>query len=163
MSYCRWSSDNFMSDVYVYEDCYGGWTTHVAGNRLAFPPIPGFPLRWVSGLGQKWDAASRTVIYPDKWRKAAGSAYFWFYAKWEAVRSWMIGRIPRRRLPLPHAGKRYNDDTPGECADRLADLRAAGFNVPQYAIDSLREEQADLDRKAVALAECGPVLDLRTP
>lgn len=29
MSYCRWSSDNFKCDVYVYADVSGGWTTHV--------------------------------------------------------------------------------------------------------------------------------------
>lgn len=34
MSYCRFSSDQFRSDVYVY-DHVGGWVQiHVAGNRL---------------------------------------------------------------------------------------------------------------------------------
>lgn len=40
MSYCRWSSMNWMCDVYVYEDVDGGWATHVAGRRRAIPPIP---------------------------------------------------------------------------------------------------------------------------
>jgi len=44
-------------------------------------------------------------------------------------------------LPEGHAGETYNDETPGECADRLEDIRSAGFNVPQYAIDALRENQ----------------------
>ncbi len=34
MSYCRWSSDNTNCDLYCYEDCSGGFTTHVAGFRL---------------------------------------------------------------------------------------------------------------------------------
>lgn len=34
MSYCRWSSDNGRCDLYCYEDCAGGFTTHVAGNRI---------------------------------------------------------------------------------------------------------------------------------
>jgi len=34
MAYCRWSSDNFQSDVYVYEDIDGTWITHVAGSRI---------------------------------------------------------------------------------------------------------------------------------
>lgn len=34
MSYCRWSSENWKSDVYVYEHCDGSWTTHIAGNRV---------------------------------------------------------------------------------------------------------------------------------
>lgn len=37
MSYCRFSSDNFKSDVYVYADIAGGWTTHVAHSRLTKP------------------------------------------------------------------------------------------------------------------------------
>lgn len=39
MSYCRFSSDGFNCDVYVYEDCAGGWTTHVAANRGEKGPI----------------------------------------------------------------------------------------------------------------------------
>jgi len=34
MSYCRWSSDNWKCDLYCYEYCEGGWTTHVAGTRI---------------------------------------------------------------------------------------------------------------------------------
>lgn len=34
MSYCRWSSDNFKCDLYVYKHVNGGWTTHVINNRL---------------------------------------------------------------------------------------------------------------------------------
>lgn len=34
MSYCRWSSAEWKSDLYVYEDVSGGWTIHVAANRV---------------------------------------------------------------------------------------------------------------------------------
>ena len=33
MSYCRWSSDRWQSDVYCYSDVIGGYTTHVARSR----------------------------------------------------------------------------------------------------------------------------------
>jgi hypothetical protein len=33
MSYCRWSSDEGKSDVYVWHDCSGGWRTWVAEVR----------------------------------------------------------------------------------------------------------------------------------
>lgn len=33
MSYCRWSTDDGRSDVYVYHDIRGGWTTHVRGGE----------------------------------------------------------------------------------------------------------------------------------
>lgn len=32
---------------------------------------------------------------------------------------------------------------PGECADKLEELRKEGKDVPQYAIDALREEAAE--------------------
>jgi hypothetical protein len=40
MSYCRWSSDNWTSDVYVYE-AEDGFTVHVASKRIVgdIPPI----------------------------------------------------------------------------------------------------------------------------
>lgn len=38
MSYCRWSDD---SDVYVYEDCRGGWTTHVTNGEDFNDSTPG--------------------------------------------------------------------------------------------------------------------------
>jgi hypothetical protein len=40
MSYCRFSSDNFKSDVYVYAHIAGGFMTHVAANRIVggIPP-----------------------------------------------------------------------------------------------------------------------------
>lgn len=44
----------------------------------------------------------------------------------------------------PIAGESYNDETPGLCADRLEMLRDQGFNVPQYAIDALREEAGEI-------------------
>lgn len=68
MSYCRWSEE---SDVYVYEDCQGGWITHVTN------------------------------------------------------------------------GENFNDSIPGDCADTLEELRNQGHKVPQYAIDALREEEAE--------------------
>ena len=33
MSYCRFSSDDYGCDAYVYEDVSGGFTIHLAGRR----------------------------------------------------------------------------------------------------------------------------------
>lgn len=41
MSYCRFSTDDYQCDVYVYEDVGGWWSTHVAGNRPVYAePLP---------------------------------------------------------------------------------------------------------------------------
>ena len=118
MSYCRWSSDDFQCDVYVYADVRGGWTTHVANRRVAYAePLPP-PVRAVPGDRDSVDAWLERHRLVTAMRDAAEL-------------------VP---IGLPHDGDNFTDDTPGECADRLESLRALGYNVPQYAIDTLREE-----------------------
>jgi hypothetical protein len=117
MSYCRWSSDGWRSDVYVYEDVSGGWTTHVAGRKRTHPEeCPKLP----------WDRDA-----PD-WEKRFTAAY-------EAERKW-VDESTLEPIGLPHDGESFNDPTPGDCADRLEALRALGYHVPQHAIDTLRAE-----------------------
>ena len=113
MSYCRWSHG---SDVYVYEDVNGGWTTHVAGSRHSNPaPYPEMPKEWwLMPVGE----AMALHRAQQNWYKAATT-------------------VP---IGFDLDGQSFNDETPGECADRLEELRGMGYDVPQYAIDLLREE-----------------------
>lgn len=112
MSYCRWSSDDYQCDVYVYESDRG-FETHVAGRRHTFSePLPPAPPKG------DIDAAIRRMM---------------------AVTG-MCDRAEPVDIGLPYDGESYTDATASECADRLEMLRAAGYNVPQYAIDALREE-----------------------
>lgn len=127
MSYCRWSCLNGYSDVYVYADVNGGWTTHVAGMH----PPPGAPERhgtelFTTALGTQarvwW--AFRANIYQreqrarDAWNKAN----------------------PPQPIDHPEAGKSFNHNTPLECAENLRRLQRDGFTVPEWAIDSLIAE-----------------------
>lgn len=115
MSYCRWSSDDFQCDVYVYEDVSGGFTTHVASNRLVYAePLPAHV---------PFDADNM-----DAWMERHGKV------------NAMADRADRVDIGLPHDGESFNDDTASECADRLESLRSLGYIVPQYAIDALRGE-----------------------
>jgi len=113
MSYCRWSSDDFRCDVYVYEDVCGGWTTHVAGNRIVgeIPRVPDI-----------------TTAPQDEWARA--------YQKQTAF----LDGAKHEPIGGPHDGETFNDPSPSECADRLDSLRADGYTVPQHAIDELRDE-----------------------
>lgn len=126
MSYCRWSSDDWQCDVYVYEDIGGWWQTYLAGRKrrlrdgVEFPaPLPD---EWEP---QAWLARNRAV---DAILDDANEGVLW---------DWVD-------LPDHPDGDSFRDDTPGECADRLEALRAFGYNVPQCAIDELREEAAAL-------------------
>jgi hypothetical protein len=117
MSYCRWSSDDYQCDVYVYEGEYG-FVIHVAGRRRIFtegvlpPPLP------EGASVEEWTArymlVSELVSDESKW-------------------AW-------REFDMPSTFETFNDASPGACADRLEALRVEGFNVPQYAINLLREE-----------------------
>lgn len=115
MAYCRWSSDDFQCDVYTFEDVAGGYTTYVASRRrVFFDPLPE-PVEWD----------------PD-------NLDLWFQR--HAIVMERVNRSELVDIGGPHDGASFNDPTPGACADRLEMLREAGYRVPQYAIDSLREE-----------------------
>lgn len=53
----------------------------------------------------------------------------------------MLDQATSHPIGLQHDGESFSFDTPGECADELVRLRECGYNVPEYAIDALREEQ----------------------
>lgn len=121
MSYCRWSSMNWMCDVYVYE-ADEGFVTHVAGSRSIVPPIPKLPIWFLVRKGPLERLTAR----------------LWFYS--DRLNLWTKGKIPSRKIGLAHDGESFTDDSPAACADRLSWLRDVGYNVPQYAIDELLTE-----------------------
>lgn len=145
MSYCRFSSMNWMCDVYVYEDVSGGWTTHVAARRRRFAPIPDVPWGSLPRFGSEWSPERRCMVYPSLLHAAGARIVYGFVAFWHnRIHMGSLRFIPWRRIGLPFDGERFNDNTPGECAGRLEALRMMGYRVPQYAIDALREEQSEL-------------------
>jgi hypothetical protein len=127
MSYCRWSSDKGYCDVYVYEDVSGGWTTHVASKRRP----KGRPDGYLEVIERQFKAA--TELDTQACADAAS-----IQEKWDEEN-------PPFDIEHVEAGESFNHAEPGECADNLERLRREGFQVPQYAIDGLREDQAMLD------------------
>lgn len=113
MSYCRWSSDDGQCDVYVYADVSGGYTTHVASARVFFTEK--LPEKCQDGSVEGWVDRQRKVMEISM-------------------------RSEKRVIGLQYDGQSFNDETGIECSERLIAIRAAGYNVPQYAIDALREE-----------------------
>lgn len=119
MSYCRWSSDDHRSDLYVYPS-RDGWTVHVAGRRArvdrsALPVI----------------TAGR-LADPDAWFEE-------WYARHSAL-SALLEDAEYVDIDLPHAGDSADFDTPGEAADAIEWLAALGFYVPSGVIEALRDE-----------------------
>jgi hypothetical protein len=154
MSYCRWSSDFFECDVYVYANVSGAWTTHVAGRRLKHR-VPdelkaAHPLHGDPDYVRKYMDSYRAV---ECWRHSLPcDEHTVKYAQPDGTTKPGIWRTPKAseyvdlREIGQEAGQSYDDASPGECADRLEQLKAKGFNVPQYAIDGLREDQREIDQ-----------------
>lgn len=122
MSYCRFSSDDWRSDVYVYAHCDGHWQIHVAANRIDPPPV-------------RVDEALLTGDSPDPETWAAQ-----FSAQTASVTS-----SSRKNIDHPLAGSDHAAETPGAAADILDGLKSAGFRIPDGVIDTLRDEQRELD------------------
>lgn len=125
MSYCRFSSDDYQCDIYCYESVGDFWAIHVAGRRPVFkeplPPQVPYGEEHRDAWIERYEVVSRMVIALDD----------------EA------GYVD---IGLPHDGATFREATASDAADRLEYLRGLGYNVPQYAIDALREEAAELER-----------------
>jgi hypothetical protein len=113
MSYCRFSSDNFRSDVYVY---YGdlGYTCHIASRKISnIDECPEISIALSLEDNQK------------------------FIERYRLRQEWMENYATR--IPIEHelAGTTFTTDTPDEMVEELIYLREQGFHVPQNAIDTL--------------------------
>lgn len=111
MSYCRWSSDCYESDIYCYE-ADSGIRIHVATQK------------YVSD-------APRPVLQG----KTTNDHLDYYHACNVWIESAHIEPIG-----LPYDGCDYDYDTPREAAEKLIELQKVGYHVPQYAIDALLEE-----------------------
>jgi hypothetical protein len=130
---------NWMCDVYVYEDCMGGWTTHVAGNRKVIPPIPELSIQWL-GIRVKYDD-NHKPIYKSFIQKLLYKIQLKIWGRSHQLNLWSGRLIPSKNINLAHDGETFNDPTPQDCANRLIELKTIGYIVPQYAIDALQQEQ----------------------
>jgi hypothetical protein len=126
VSYCRWSSDWYRSDVYVYESD-DGFVTHVAATR------------WVHATGLPCPRPA-TIQLPDLTAHAA-------IALAKAQDEW-FANCRLENIGLPYDGRGFTDGSPRECAETLAMLAGCGYRVPDGVIETLLEEQAELDRAA---------------
>lgn len=114
MSYCRFSTNAFRSDVYCYKHARGGYRIEVAANRL--------------------DIDRESL--PDEPEDLHE------YIRWyDEELSPKIDEAERRPIGLPRDGDSVHVSTPGEATEELRALREEGYHVPQKAIDQLHEEK----------------------
>lgn len=120
MSYCRFSSDNWRSDVYVY-GAAEGIVIHMASNR----PVGEIP------KGPPWE-----MINTDPQQ---------FADLYNAQLAW-LGECEREAIDLPHAGQSFYGLTEAEAADLLDEMKAHGYHIPDGVIEELREEARETER-----------------
>lgn len=116
MSYCRWSTDDFQSDVYVYESD-SGFMIHVA----AAHPI-------MKNLPPKVDLTDYR-----NWRE-----------RYDKV-SQILKNAPREPIDEQYAGRSFIYSTAKECAEELQKMQAVGVYVPDGVIESLFGEHEASD------------------
>ena len=119
MSYCRFSCDNWKSDIYAYES-ERGYEIHVAGNRHVgdIPPL----LEWSEENHEQWFA---------RYQEQMG-----------AIRNATITPIG-----LPFDGESFTYGDLEDFYDALLELRAVGYHVPDHAIDAVDDEMATAVRE----------------
>lgn len=112
MSYCRFSDDNWKSDVYAYESDRG-YEIHVASQRYVgeIPVVP-----------------SIMDTEPTEWLEL-------YNEHMEAVRA--AERVPIRG---PYDGESFVYATLQDLHDALTDLRLVGYHVPDFAFEAIKEE-----------------------
>jgi hypothetical protein len=120
VSYCRWSSDNWRCDLYCYEDVSGGFTTHVAGNRIV-GEIPKVDF-------QAW--RERRITDEQ-------------YTEQHRAQMAFLDSCKREPIGLPADGCSYNDPDLETFLIRVEGLRAMGYNVPDYVIEAIKEEMQE--------------------
>ena len=106
MSYVRWSSDDFRSDVYAYEsDC--GFMIHLASKRIV-GPIPTVPPLPRSKDSEGWRQWFETHRLQDRAVHAA------------------------KHVPIggPCDGETFCEPTEEAMYERLRTLRGQGYHVP---------------------------------
>jgi hypothetical protein len=126
MSYCRWSSDGFGCDVYVYEGQYG-YVCHVAARKIInlheAPHVPSF------------------FDYPETPDgKTSDESIKDFMTKHRAFSDWLDKSAIRENIGLEFDGETITTDSATSMANELVLLKQMGYQVPQYAIDALYEE-----------------------
>ena len=111
MSYCRFSSDDFRSDLYVYANA-NGYTTHLAARRIV-GDIP------------RLASLADTAEFVESHRRQQE----------------FIEAATYTPIDLPNAGETFEDADIECLIARIEGLVKLGFRVPADVLDELRAER----------------------
>jgi len=126
MSYCRFSSENFKSDFYIYESCYGGIQIHLAANRVV-GDIPKL---------LKWDCGDEKAFF---------NAY--------QAQTKFLETAEREKINLPYAGDSFGFNTIEDAILKVKELVSLGFYLPEGVLEAM-EEDIGLIQEDVEIDDC---------
>lgn len=115
MSYCRWSSDDFKCDVYAYES-EDGYQIHVAAQRVVGDVPPLLNILEVD-----------TESFMESYRKQRE----------------YLETAERKKIGLEYDGMSFSLDTLDGFLEKLKDIKAKGYNIPDYVFECIFSEMAE--------------------
>lgn len=125
MSWCRWSTiceNNKTSDLYIYDDVYGGVTIHIASSHII----------------NECDSPKLPQIEKDNVLE--------YHALWDKRWEWILFDGIREDINLKYAGDTYTFDDRDTLVEFLEELRELGYNFPDYVIEMAKEwEQEEIE------------------
>lgn len=120
MSYCRWSTNDFSCDLYVY--CSGDdlYTIHVAGNRVV-GKIPKITSDYMDSGDPK------DMVRCEE-----------YVAQHKAQLDW-LDNAKREKITLKYAGESFYLPQEATVA-KLKELKELGYVFPDYVIKDIEDE-----------------------
>lgn len=125
MALCRFSSDCWRSDVYVYEDASGGVTVHVANNRHVISD----------------DIIAAMPTYPE----VGDPDFVDKFVEWNRAWRQIPKQCPREQITSPVAGKSFNVDNREELSTLLHKLANQQIHVPDFLLDDVDNPDFEID------------------
>ena len=111
MSYCRFSSDYFDCDLYVYEDFMGSYCIHIASSRYVFDRTPLVSTKNV-------DDFVKNHMYVMEALKTAKT----------------------ENIELPYSGESFYFSELKDALEKIKELKELGYIVHDSIISSIEEE-----------------------
>lgn len=120
MSYCRWSTNDFSCDLYVYASGDNEYTIHVAGNK-PIGDIPKITSDYMNAGGPG------DTVRCEEWRSQHQTQLDWLMA------------CEREKITLPYAGESFYLPQEQTVA-KLKELKALGYRFPGYVIEDIEDD-----------------------
>ena len=122
MSYCRWSCDGGWCDIYAYEAEGDFWQIHIKTRKK----VERSPVIFITVDGKMELSPTHAKEYREHNARMAA-----------------LGDDSWVDLDLPFDGQDYQCETIEDFRDKMTELRAAGYQFPDYVFEQINEEIAE--------------------